>query len=250
MSLFQRPTVQRPIVRRSIAQRPIVQRLTGYRNASLEVCIETVAAGEMSAAPALLERLKPLFQACTKAYAPRLDGAGREDLAQQAACWLWTDLEDVCRRFDPGRSKATTFFYREIRLRCSRAWRTMRRDIAAPLDSFEDDSTPELVSGDPDAERLMEKLGREEALRVWIKGLPSDNGRIVEEHMLGELSGAEIGEQLGLSPAAVFKRVERLKSDLADHLRREGLLALGLCLLATRLFFWFFPLWDRTAPPW
>lgn len=149
----------------------------------------------------LIEAHKRILYKVANAYCRNPDD--RPDLIQEMVIQLWLSYP----RFD-GRSRFSTWMYRVAMNVAISFYRSERRRIrdALPLDDLQ----VEVGITDPDLDSLADDM-RE--LQQMIAGLSDLNRALVILYLDG-YSQAEIGTIVGISPANVATRINRIKTQL------------------------------------
>jgi RNA polymerase sigma-70 factor (ECF subfamily) len=137
--------------------------------------------------------------------------AGREE-AEDLVARTFHELVRSLDRYDPGRGSVWTWVMTLARHEVIDHWR-MRRPTR-PLDDLEE--MPDGEMADP----LAELIRREDLARVrdLLALQPPEVRRLFELRYVAGLRHRQIGEQLGLSEAAVRQRLSRCLRQLRDEL--------------------------------
>ncbi|HEX4105645.1 MAG TPA: sigma-70 family RNA polymerase sigma factor [Rhizomicrobium sp.] len=165
---------------------------------------------DRSAFQALFEHFAPRV----KAYLMRLGTASQpaEDLAQEAMLTLWRKAD----LFDPAKASAATWVFtiaRNLRIDALRRERHTRFD-------FDDPS----MAPDPeeDADVSLETRESEEALRLALAALPTEQAEIVLLSFFSDKPHSQIAAELGIPLGTVKSRLRlamsRLRAALGENL--------------------------------
>lgn len=170
------------------------------------------------------------FEALVRAYAGRVHALltrflgpvpEREDLTQEVFLRLvrGRDAYRPTARF-------TTYLYRIVFNLAANEREKLRLRRTASLDSGSDGASIDVADGSIEApEERLDREGRAEQVRAAIDALPDSQRAALVLAKYEELSLAEIGQVLGLSPKAVKSLVHRarenLRSSLSDLLSEE-----------------------------
>lgn len=181
-------------------------------------------AAEMAA---LVERVardrdRQAFEALFDHYAPRLaaylarlgcDAALAEEIAQDAMTALWRKAE----QFDPAKASVGAWLYRIARNR--------RIDLArrAHGGTVELEQAPALVDDRPTPDQAFAAHERETLIARAMKGLPSEQLRLVRLAFFEERSHSEIASETGLPLGTVKSRIRLAFGRLRRSLEADGL---------------------------
>jgi RNA polymerase sigma-70 factor (ECF subfamily) len=134
----------------------------------------------------------------------------RDDVFQEVALTLWRQFD----AYDPSRS----FGAWARGVAANKVLQECRRNSRFPL-AF----SPETIAAVLDAyDRSEGEVPRRaEALRACVDGLPDSSRRLLVLRYENDLPGEEIAREVGLSVAAVYQALSRLRARLEECVRRR-----------------------------
>jgi RNA polymerase sigma-70 factor (ECF subfamily) len=145
----------------------------------------------------------------------KLDRAAAEEITQEVMVTVWRKAG----QFDPRISSLTTWIYRIARNRRIDVLRRDRIDFMDPMDFAYD-----VPADDPELDRQVDGLQREEAVRGAMQSLPDEQRKLVRLAFFEGLSHSEIADQTGLPLGTVKSRIRLAFARLRRALEAEGVM--------------------------
>lgn len=172
-----------------------------------DTLVARYAAGDQSAARALMIRLTPSVMALSRRMLRH--EAEAEDVAQEAMLRLWKMAPD----WEPGRAKVSTWVYRVTSNLCTDRLRKKKtthiEDVPEPADQ-----TPSVTSQMTTNERAL-------ALNAGMATLPERQRQALHLRHFEELSNIEIARVMDTSVEAIESLLSRAKRGLAAKLLKQ-----------------------------
>ena len=159
-----------------------------------------------SSAVDLLERYQNLVWKISHSFAE--NDADLDDLRQEICISLWTAYDKI-----PTEAKEFTFVYR-VALNRALSWQRKRRTYLKHLRRF-------FTTVEPSERRPVDSASASDLERLYraVRSLPELDRSLMLLY-LDQQSYAEMADILGISEAAVGKRISRAKEALAKNIQR------------------------------
>jgi RNA polymerase sigma-70 factor (ECF subfamily) len=185
---------------------------TSQQSADLAL-VRRIAAGDQEAFSPLYDRLvKALFSMACQILG---DSAEAEDTLQEVCVQIWRRAST----YDPERSTVFTWAVMITRAKAIDRLRARgRRARLATTAAEEGDDTEALFSRTPDASHVSAIKDDAARVRSALQLLPGDHRRVIEMAFFGEMTHAEIAQQMGAPLGTIKARIRRGLLRLRDGL--------------------------------
>ncbi len=184
------------------------------REESDEALVARLAGGDPDALGDLYERHGPFVRAALAGLAPDIDPAEREELLQEIFLAVFGSAASFRRE-----ARFSTWLY-AIAIRKVRHLRRGKRTRGRLRERHGAACAGVSRQGSVSPERSV--AARESALAALTR-LSPEQREVVWLHAVEEMSGAEIGRVLGISPRTVWTRFHRARRRLSRELAEESL---------------------------
>jgi len=191
---------------------------------SLHATMVAAGQGNPEAIEAVFRTLLPMLQRLAR-QPFGLSYQERDDLIGQVSAWLAEGLPSLCQDFNPALGAARPWFQVILKrkvLRFLRSRGTQKRRLEVLYDQPPEQQEAYAL----DLEVKIDGRNLHTTILEWVGKRDALDQTIFHERITGGQTSGVVGEALGLSVAAVDKRVGRMKSGLAEYLQRRGLLVL------------------------
>lgn len=192
---------------------------TDNPNPTIEDELPRIIAGEVAAVTRFVHEVGPDLRAVARRLTVRSSYPGtEEDLVQEAFEHLFEDDARVLRQWTPdGGSRLRGFVLLVGRRYMIDFLRKHGRETPAE-DSVLEAHESQTVGSDETAAAF--RINIQKVMDEFYSSASHEERYLLEEHILGGRTTRALEEELGLSPAALYQRVCRLRKRLQDIYRR------------------------------